>query len=46
MKLVKCRMNSNQNWQECIKISDDLGKHLGSSKEIEHAFYELGINQD
>ena len=46
MKLVKCRMNSNQNWQECIKISDDLGKHLGSSKEIEHAFYELDINQD
>lgn len=46
MKLTSCRMNSNQNWQECIKISDDLGKHLGSSKEIEHAFYELGINQD
>lgn len=33
MKLMKCRMNSNQEWQECIKVSDDKGKVMGSSKE-------------
>ena len=25
-----CRMNANQQWRECIKLSDDLGKHMGS----------------
>lgn len=43
MKLSKCKINNNQNWQECIKISDDLGKHLGDSKEFEIAKYQLGI---
>ena len=43
MKLFKCRINSNQEWRKCIKISDDLGKHLGDSKEFEIAKYQLGI---
>ena len=43
MKLSKCRINSNQNWRKCIKISDDLGKHLGDDKEFEIAKYQLGI---
>ena len=43
MKLSKCRINKNQNWQKCIKISDDLGKHLGDDKEFEIAKYQLGI---
>ena len=43
MKLSKCRINSNQEWRKCIKISDDLGKHLGDSKEFEIAKYQLGI---
>lgn len=34
MKLMRCRMNNNQEWQECIKVSDDNGKHMGSSKEM------------
>lgn len=34
MKLMRCRMNANQEWQECIKVSDDNGKHMGSSKEM------------
>lgn len=43
MKLSKCRVNTNQEWRKCIKISDDLGKHLGDDKEFEIAKYQLGI---
>ena len=43
MKLSKCRINKNQEWKKCIKISDDLGKHLGDDKEFEIAKYQLGI---
>jgi len=43
MKLSKCRINKNQEWRKCIKISDDLGKHLGDTKEFEIAKYQLGI---
>ena len=43
MKLSKCRINSNQEWRKCIKISDDLGKHLGDDKEFEIAKYQLEI---
>ena len=43
MKLSKCRINKNQEWRNCIKISDDLGKHLGNDKEFEIAKYQLGI---
>ena len=43
MKLSKCKINQNQEWRKCIKISDDLGKHLGDDKEFEIAKYQLGI---
>ena len=43
MKLSKCRINKNQKWRKCIKISDDLGKHLGDDKEFEIAKYQLEI---
>lgn len=43
MKLSKCRINKNQEWRKCIKISDDLGKHLGDDKEFEIAKYQLEI---
>ena len=43
MKLSKCKINQNQEWKKCIKISDDLGKHLGDNKEFEIAKYQLGI---
>lgn len=43
MKLSKCRINKNQEWRKCIKISDDLGKYLGDNKEFEIAKYQLGI---
>ena len=43
MKLSKCRMNSNQPWYNCIKLSDDEGKHMGSDKEVEICKYECNI---
>lgn len=44
MKLMKCRMNAKQEWVHCIKISDDKGKVMGDSKEIQAANIELGLN--
>ena len=43
MKLKKCRMNQRQPWFECIKLSDDEGKHMGPEKEVEVCKYECGI---
>ena len=43
MKLSNCRLNANQEWRKCIKISDDLGKHMGDDKEFEVAKYLLDI---
>jgi hypothetical protein len=36
-------MNVNQPWYLTIKISDDLGKHMGNNEEFNHACYELHI---
>ena len=44
MKLKRCRINSKRDWSECIKISDDEGKHMGDPKELELAYKTLGIN--
>lgn len=43
MKMSRCRMNANQPWYLTIKISDDLGKHMGDINEFNHACYELEI---
>ena len=43
MKMSRCRMNPNQPWYLCIKISDDLGKHMGDNFEFETACHELNI---
>ena len=43
MKMSRCRMTPRQPWFITIKISDDLGKHMGDDKEFEHAMYELNI---
>ena len=42
-KMSKCRLNENQPWFITIKISDDIGKHMGDNKEFDHAKYELNI---
>ena len=41
MKLSKCKINNNQKWKNCIKVSDDIGKHLGNSEEFEIIKYQL-----
>lgn len=43
MKMSRCRMTPRQPWFVTIKISDDLGKHMGDNKEFDHACYELEI---
>jgi nicotinate phosphoribosyltransferase len=43
MKMSKCRMNENQKWINTIKISDDLGKHMGDSDEFNAACQILKI---
>ncbi len=45
MKLTQCKMNINQGWRECIKLSDDDGKHTGSTKEVEACLYELRLTK-
>ena len=46
MKLSRCRMSGKDPWEKVIKISDDLGKHMGDEKEFEIASYELHLNKD
>lgn len=43
MKLSQCKMNVNQEWRECIKLSDDKGKHTGNPHEVQACLYELGL---
>lgn len=43
MKLSQCRMNTRQHWQPCVKLSDDIGKHMGLSKEVEICKHECGL---
>ena len=43
MKLMKCRLNANRPWVDCIKISDDKGKVMGSPTEIQIANTELNL---
>lgn len=43
MKLTRCKMNIHQEWRECIKLSDDIGKHIGSEEEVQACFYDLNI---
>ena len=46
MKLSRVRMSAKDPWEKTIKISDDEGKHIGDSKEIEIAEYELHLDED
>jgi nicotinate phosphoribosyltransferase len=44
MKLSRCRMSSKDPWEKVIKISDDLGKHMGDDREFDIASYELHLD--
>ena len=43
MKLTQCKMNVNQEWRECVKLSDDKGKHIGSKEEVRACLYDLRL---
>ena len=45
MKLSRCKMNENKEWCECVKLSDDLGKHMGSIEEVAACVYALRLPQ-
>lgn len=45
MKLTRCKMNTNQEWRECVKLSDDAGKHIGSEAEVRACLYDLRLNK-
>lgn len=45
MKLSRCRMSDKDPWEKVIKISDDLGKHMGDVREFDIATYELHIGE-
>lgn len=41
MKLTSCRMNKNQPVFNCVKLSDDLGKHTGDIEEVKHCIQTI-----
>ena len=43
MKLTQCKMNINQEWRECVKLSDDVGKYIGREKEVRACLYDLHL---
>lgn len=43
MKLKLCRLSEKDPWENCIKISDNIGKHMGNEKEFDIATYELHL---
>lgn len=43
MKLSRCRMSSKDPWENVIKISDDMGKHMGDNIEFSIASHELHL---
>lgn len=46
MKLTQCKMNVNQEWHECVKLSDDIGKHIGSEAELQACLYDLQLEMN
>lgn len=44
MKLKQCRLDENSLWEDCIKISDDKGKHMGPPDEINIAKIQLNLD--
>lgn len=43
MKLLRCQMSESQPWYDCVKLSDDLGKHTGNTDEVERCVITLNI---
>ena len=45
MKMSRCRYSIRDFWEDVIKISDDLGKHMGLSELFEIAKRELHLDK-
>lgn len=45
MKLSRCQMSDNKPVYDCIKLSDDLGKHHGRLEEVQACMKELYIHE-
>ncbi len=45
MKLSRCRYSNNDFWEDVIKISDDVGKHIGNEKLFRQAIDELHLSE-
>lgn len=43
MKLTECRLSEKDDFEKCIKISDDLGKHMGDEAEFTIAAKQLKL---
>lgn len=43
MKLTSCRITPSQPWYNCVKLSDNEGKHTGKPEEIELCLKTLNI---
>ena len=43
MMLSQWKMNLNQEWRECVKLSDDIGKHIGSPEEVRACLYDFRL---
>ncbi len=45
IKLSQCRYSANDFWEDVIKISDDIGKHIGNEKLFSQAIDELHLGE-
>jgi nicotinate phosphoribosyltransferase len=43
MKLASCKINSSQAWRNCVKLSDDMGKHTGNDDDLQSCMNQLGL---
>lgn len=46
IKLVQCRMTPRERWFPCVKISDDLGKHMGDENQLHRIAEDLGLDKE
>lgn len=45
MKLMRCRMSGKDPWEDCVKLSDDSGKTMGSMEQVGIAKRQLHLEE-
>ena len=45
IKLSKVKAEKSGDWFNCVKLSDNVGKHTGNPEEISSALFQLGIDR-